>query len=50
MLLCFFFLFLVMLNNFLLFLFPAGAPVTLAKQIIDTTPLVADKTIKVLSI
>ena len=35
-----------MLNNFLLFLFPAGAPVTLAKQIIDTTPLVADKQLK----
>ena len=29
---------------------PAGAPVTLAKEIIDTPPLVADKTIKILPI
>ena len=29
---------------------PAGAPITLAKEIIDTSPLVADKIIKVLSI
>ena len=28
---------------------PAGVPVMLAKEIIDTPPLVADKTIKVLS-
>ena len=29
---------------------PAGEPVTLAKEIIDTPPLVADKTIKILPI
>ena len=29
--------------------FPAEAPITLPKEIIDTPPLVADKTIKVLS-
>ena len=29
---------------------PAGAPITLAKEIIDTPPLVADKTIKILPI
>ena len=29
---------------------PAGTPITLAKEIIDTPPLVASKKIKVLSI
>ena len=28
---------------------PAGTPITLAKEIVDTPPLVADKTVKVLS-
>ena len=28
---------------------PAGAPITLAKEIVDTPPLVSDKTIKALS-
>ena len=57
-LLCSYFLFLVVLNNF--FIIPvikenkivklapailAGTPITLAKEIIDTPPLAADKTI-----
>ena len=57
-LLCSYFLFLVVLNNF--FIIPvvkenkivklalailAGTPITLAKEIIDTLPLAADKTI-----
>ena len=29
---------------------PAGAPITLIKEIINTSPLVADRTVKVLSI
>ena len=29
---------------------PAGTPITFSKEIIDAPPLVADKTIKVLSI
>ena len=61
-LLYFFFLFLVMLNNFLIIpfvrvkikvklapVFPIGAPATLAEEIIQTPPLVALKTIKILS-
>ena len=59
----FFFLFAVLLNNF--FVIPiikenkivglalniaAETPITLANEIIDTSALVADKTIKVLSI
>ena len=60
-LLCLFFLFLVICNNFfiihvvkentivkLTLAIPAGAPITLAKEIIDTPPFVADKTIKAL--
>ena len=63
MLLCFFFLFLVICRTFfiipavkentrvkLALAIPAGAPVTLAKEIIDTLPLVADKIVKVLSV
>ena len=59
---CFFFLFLVMLNNFsiipvvrekikvrLALAIPAGAPTTLADKMIQTTVLVVLKTIKVLS-
>ena len=57
-----FFLFLVILSNFLIipivkekiivklaFAIPTGAPITVVKQIIDTPPLVANKTTKVLS-
>ena len=58
-LLSFSFLFLVMLNNFLLLLLEntkvklalaisAGAPIAFAKEITDSPPLVVDKTIKVL--
>ena len=56
---CFFFLFLVKLSNFLVtsvvreknrvklaLAIPAGAPTMLVKEIIDTPPLVALKTIK----
>ena len=59
-LLCLFSLFLVVLNNFfiipvvkentrvkLALAIPAGAPITLAKEIINTTALIADKTIEV---
>ena len=59
---CFVFLFLVMLSNFLIIsvvreknrvkLAPAiltGAPTILTKEIIQTPPLVAPKTIKILS-
>ena len=60
---CFFFLFLVVLNNFLTilvvrerikvklaFAIPTGAPATLVNEQIDTNPVVALKTIKILSI
>ena len=60
--LCFFFLFLMIFNNFfiipvvkentrvkLALAIPTGTPITLAKEIMDTPTLVADKTIKVLS-
>ena len=63
MLLCFFFLFLVIFNTFfitqearentrqkLLFAIATGTPLILVKKIIDTLPLVADKKIKVSSI
>ena len=54
------FLFLVVLINFLLIpvvkekikvklAIPTGAPITVVKEIIDTPPLVADKTIKISS-
>ena len=59
---CFFVLLLVMISNFLIIhvvkekikvkfalAIPAGAPTTLVKEIIDTPPLVALKTIKMLS-
>ena len=59
-LLCFFFLFLVMLNNFFIitavkenrklkfvFAIPTGTPITLVKEIILISLIVADKTIKV---
>ena len=59
---CFFFLFLVMLNNFLIitvvrekikvrlaFAIPAGAPTTLSNNMIQIPLLVALKTIKILS-
>ena len=59
---CFFFLFLVMLSNFLIIpvvrekikvklalAIPTGAPTMLVKEMIDTPPLVALKTIKILS-
>ena len=59
---CFFFLFLVMLSNFLVISFvrekirvklalaiPTGTPTTLADQMIQTPLLVALKTIKILS-
>ena len=62
-LLFFFFLFLVMLNNFFVILvvrekmkvelalaIPAGAPTTLANEMIQTPLLVALKTIKILSV
>ena len=57
-----FFLFLVIFNNFfitpavkentrlkLALDIPTGAPIILAKEIIDIPPLVADKTVRVLS-
>ena len=59
---CFFFLFLVVLNNFLTIpvvrekikvklalAIPTGAPTTLVNKQIDTPPVVALKTIKILS-
>ena len=59
---CFFFLFLVMLRNILIvpvvrekikvklaLAIPTGAPTTLVREMIDTPPLVALKTIKALS-
>ena len=59
---CFFFLFLVMLSNFLIIpvvrekikvtvalVIPTRAPATLVNEMIDTPPLVASKTIKNLS-
>ena len=59
---CFFFLFLVIFSNFLIIpvvrekikvklalAIPTGAPITLVNEIIDTPPLVALKTIKILS-
>ena len=59
---CFFFLFLVMLSNFLTIpvvrekikvklalAIPTGAPTTLVNEMIDTPPLVALKAIKTLS-
>ena len=59
---CFFFLFLVVLSNFLTIpvvrekirvklalAIPTGAPTTLVNEMIDTPPLVALKTIKTLS-
>ena len=59
---CFYFLFLVMLNNFLIIpvvkekikvklalAIPTDAPATLVNEIIDTRPAVALKTIKILS-
>ena len=58
----FFFLFLIILSNFLIipivkekiivklaFAIPTGAPITVVKEIIDTPSFVANKTIKVLS-
>ena len=60
---CFFFLFLVIFSNFLTIpvvrekikvklalAIPTGAPIILVNEIIDTPPLVALKTIKILSI
>ena len=62
-LLYFCFLFIVILSNFLIvpvvkentrvklaLAGPAGAPIALVKEIMDTPPFAADKTIKVLSI
>ena len=62
MLSCFLFLFLVVLSNFLVIpvvkekikvelslAIPTGAPITVVKEIIDTTPLVAERTVKILS-
>ena len=59
---CFIFLFLVMLSNFLIIpvvrekikvklglAIPAGAPTTLVNKMIDTPPVAALKTIKILS-
>ena len=59
---CFFFLFLVIFSNFLTIpvvrekikvklalAIPTGAPIILVNEIIDTPPLVALKTIKILS-
>ena len=59
---CFFFLFLVMLSNFLIipvvrektkvklaFSIPNGAPATLVNEMIDTPPVVSLKTIRILS-
>ena len=61
-LLCFFFLFLVAFDNFfkspvhnenaklrLALVIPIGAPITVAKDAIETPPLVIDETIKDLS-
>ena len=58
----FFFLFLITLNNFLIIplvkekikvklalAIPAGSLITVVKKVIDTPALVADKTIKILS-
>ena len=60
---CFFFLFLVIFSNFLTIpvvrekikvklalAIPTGAPTILVNEIIDTPPIVAFKTIKILSI
>ena len=60
---CFFFLFLVMLSNFLIIpvvsekikvklapAIPTGAPTTLADKMIQTQPLAVLKTIKILSL
>ena len=60
---CFFFLFLVILSNVLIIpvvkektrvnfalVIPAGAPITVVKEIIDTSQFIADKTIKILTI
>ena len=60
---CFFFLFLVILSNVLIIpvvkentrvnfalVITAGAPVTVVKEIIDTSQFIADKTIKILTI
>ena len=60
--LCFFLLFLVLFSNFLIIpvvrekikvkvalAIPAGAPTTLVKELIEAPPLVALKTIKILS-
>ena len=60
--LCFFFLFRVAFNNFFTIsveaenarlkyalAIPTGAPITVAKDVIETLPLVADKAIKDLS-
>ena len=62
MLSCFLFLFLVVLSNFLVIpvvkekikvelslAIPTGAPITVVKEIIDTTSLVAERTVKILS-
>ena len=59
---CFFFFFLVIFNNFLVIpvvrekikvklalAIPTGAPTILVNEIIDTSPVVALKTIKILS-
>ena len=59
---CFFFLFLVMLSNFLIIplvrekikvklalVIPTGAPTTLVSEMIDTPPVAALKTIQILS-
>ena len=59
---CFLFLFFVIPSNFLFIsvvkeknkvkialAFPTGAPITVVKEIIDTPPLVADKTTNILS-
>ena len=61
-LLCFFFVYLVILINFLIipvvkekikvklaFAISARAPIKVVKEIIDTPPLVAERTIKILS-
>ena len=60
---CFFFFFLVVLNNFLTipvvrekikvklaFAIPTGAPTTLVNEQVHTPPIVALKTIKILSV
>ena len=59
---CSFFLFLVILSNFLIIpvvrekntvklalSIPTGAPITVVKEITDIQPLVAERTIKILS-